>query len=122
MLYEVITDYYIAKGERISPTVKQYITLLFTQKHHPEQLYNQCEGLLSLARKNDIELLDKACKKSMEAEYYSHNFINRITSYNVCYTKLLRAGWTEDWRALPWPRGHSVRLDPPYRLTHSLQL
>ncbi|WP_159392960.1 hypothetical protein [Streptomyces cyaneogriseus] len=40
--------------------------------------------------------------------------VNRITSYNVCYTKLLRKVGAMRWRAggagpRPWPRGRAGR-------------
>jgi transposase len=89
-------DYYIAKAERISPTFKHYFTLLFAQKYHPEQIYNQCEGLLSLARKNDTGILDKACEKSMDVGYFSYNFIR-----NIIKSKMVNDQQTETQEPLP---------------------
>jgi transposase len=71
-------DYYIAKAQEISETFEQLVILLFKQNRHPEQLYKQCDGLLMLAKKNDILLFNKACNISIDTGYFSYHFVKNI--------------------------------------------
>ena len=76
-------DYYITKAGKISSPLFHYFRAIFEQKRHPEQLYRQCDGLLSLARKSDRTIFDKACTKAHLAEIYSYQFIQNMIKNNA---------------------------------------
>jgi transposase len=71
-------DYYIAQAAKVSVSFHNYTRAMFEQKRPPEQLYRQCDGLLSLSRKTDRILFDKACAKALSAEVYSYMFVRNI--------------------------------------------
>jgi transposase len=71
-------DYYITQAAKVSVPLFNYVRAFFDQKRPPEQLYRQCDGLLSLARKTDRELFDKACSKALLTEVYSYLFVKNV--------------------------------------------
>lgn len=71
-------DYYIAQAGKVSVPLQNYIQAMFRQKRPPEQLYRQCDGLISLARKTEKDLFDKACRKALATEVYSYRFLRNI--------------------------------------------
>ena len=78
MLYEVIT---------VSEIVNALLTELDGIKNNL--------GIVTIAATNNPEMLDNAVRSRFEEEIEfkmpdDNERLNRITSYNVCYTKLLR--------------------------------
>ena len=71
-------DYYIRQAAKVSVPLFNYVRAIFDQKRPPEQLYRQCDGLLSLARKTDRELFDQACSKALLTEVYSYMFVKNV--------------------------------------------
>jgi len=71
-------DYYIAQAAKVSSVFMNYIRAMFEQKRPPEQLYRQCDGLLSLSRKTDRDTFNKACTKALYTEVYSYRFVCNI--------------------------------------------
>jgi transposase len=71
-------DYYITLAAKVSVPLFNYIRAFFDQNRPPEQLYRQCDGLLSLAQKTDRELFDKACSKALMNEVYSYMFVKNM--------------------------------------------
>lgn len=71
-------DYYMAQAAKVSVPLVNYVRAFFDQKRPPEQLYRQCDGLLSLARKTDRALFDKACSKALLNEVYSYLFVKNM--------------------------------------------
>jgi hypothetical protein len=71
-------DYYIMQAAKISAVFMNYTRAMFDQKRPPEQLYRQCDGLLSLSRKTDRILFDKACEKALYTEIYSYQVVRNI--------------------------------------------
>jgi len=76
-------DYYIAQAAKVSTEFQNYTIAMFEQKKHPEQLYRQCDGLLSLSRKTDREIFNKACSKALLTEIYSYMFVRNIIENKV---------------------------------------
>lgn len=70
--------YYIDKAREKSSVFARYITLLFKQDKHPEQLYRSCDGLLSLCRKSELLDFEKACQIAIEHQNYSYMFVRNI--------------------------------------------
>lgn len=68
-------EFYMTQAEKVSEPFGDYIRGMFNQSRIPEQLYRQCDGLLSLARKTDQRLLDTICTKAGQAGVYSYRFI-----------------------------------------------
>jgi len=71
-------EYYLQKAKVKSEPFYQLIQLMFQQKRHPEQLYRTCDGLLSLQRKTDPEIFQKACLLAIDNQNYSYMFLLNI--------------------------------------------
>ena len=97
MLYEVITRELLdPQGEPIPLTASEF-DLLQVFAERPNRTLSR-DQLLSLTQNRDWDPFDRSIdiriarlRKKIEA---------RITSYNVCYTKLLRAN-SATWSTLP---------------------
>lgn len=95
-------DYYITQAAKVSAPLFNYIRAMFEQDRHPEQLYRQCDGLLSLARKTDRILFDKACSRALVTEVYSYMFVK-----NVIQNKAVDI--TPELFNIPLPNHHNIR-------------
>lgn len=73
--------YYLDLGKRQSADLYNLLEALFKQTDkHPEQLYKSCDGLLSLSRKSDKNIFEKACRVALENGIYSYGFIKNFLS------------------------------------------
>jgi transposase len=70
--------YYIDKATQRSTLFGRFITLLFKQDKHPEQLYRSCDGLLSLCAKSELEDFEKACQIAIDNHNFSYMFVRNI--------------------------------------------
>jgi transposase len=71
-------EYYMNKALANSERLHELFKLLFSQDRHPEQLYRSCDGLLSLSRKTNPEVFEKACQMAIEHQNYSYGFVLNI--------------------------------------------
>lgn len=101
-------DYYISQAAKISTVFMNYTRAMFDQKRPPEQLYRQCDGLLSLSRKTDNETFNKACEKALSIEVYSYMFIR-----NMIENKAL--GLTTQQPSKPLPNHDNIRGKNQYQ-------
>ena len=79
-------EYYKQKAKSHSQNLFKLFELIFTQDRHPEQLYKSCDGILSISRKTDREVFDKACLLAIEHQHYSYTFIRNIISNKMTIT------------------------------------
>ena len=70
--------WYIKRARTVSGTFHRLIELVFTQERYPEQLYNNCDGLFSLARHTGKQRFDKACQKAIDYQNYTYGFIKNL--------------------------------------------
>jgi transposase len=80
-------DYYITQAAKVSVPLFNYVRAFFDQKRPPEQLYRQCDGLLSLARKTDRDIFDKACSRALVNEVYSYMFVKNVIENKAIETE-----------------------------------
>ena len=71
-------SYYMQRAEKKSKEMFQVVRLLFEGGRHPEQNYRTCDGLLSLHRKTDPDIFNKACEEAIACKCYSYRFILNI--------------------------------------------
>ena len=65
-------------AESIHPDVKLFIERVLEKKHHPEQAYKSCVGVLSFAKKVGKERLILACQRALDYGYYNYKIIQTI--------------------------------------------
>ena len=58
--------------------MKLFIERILEKKHHPEQAYKSCVGVLSFAKKAGKERLINACKRALDYGYYNYKIIQTI--------------------------------------------
>jgi len=71
-------EYYMELAQKHSPTLHLLAQKIFGQPKYPEQLYRTFDGLLSLSRKTEKPVFEKACKIAIENKIYSYKFIQNI--------------------------------------------
>ena len=71
-------QYYTSIAAKRSKILHSLFELIFSQNRYPEQLYNTCDGLLSLHRKSDTVAFEKACQLAIDHQQTNYNFIKNI--------------------------------------------
>jgi transposase len=88
-------DYYIEKAKRKSKVLGELITAVFAGPKVPEVYYKTCDALLSLYRKTELSVFEKACQTALSEGIYSCRFIR-----NMIENKTLSLE-TQDYKPLP---------------------
>lgn len=76
-------DYYIRQARAKSEVLGQLITLVFTRKSHPEQLYKTCDGLLRLHRGYTLQKFNQACALAISSQQYNYIFVRNVLENNM---------------------------------------
>ncbi|WP_221406846.1 IS21 family transposase [Elizabethkingia anophelis] len=71
-------EYYIRQAEKRSACLPDLIRLNFDTGTHPELLYKRCDGLLSLQRKTDPVVFEKACAYAITHHLLSYKALENI--------------------------------------------
>lgn len=76
-------DKFIQWGERIDPSVSEYIRKILDRPAYPETLYRGCSGILQFEKKIGKARLVAACKLGLHLQSYSYTFIQGVLSRNT---------------------------------------
>jgi transposase len=89
--------WYMEAADKKSAVLKELVSAIFNRSNRPPELsYKTCDGLLSLARKTDLQKFEKACSIAMDAQKYSYRFVQSLVS-----GKSLLMEETETYKPLP---------------------
>ena len=66
---------FISWARNIGENTEHYIAKVLEKKHHPEQSYKSCTGILSLAKKVGEMRLENACKRASDYGRYNYKSI-----------------------------------------------
>jgi transposase len=69
---ELDAGWLLKQAEAVGPRTAQFITALLQSRPFPEQAYRSCLGVLSLARKYPVPLMETACQHALEAHLLSY--------------------------------------------------
>ncbi len=69
---ELDAGWLLKQAETVGPLTVQIITALLHSRPYPEQAYRSCLGVLSLARKYPVPLMETACQRALEAHLLSY--------------------------------------------------
>jgi transposase len=69
---ELASAWLLKQAEAVGPLTVQLITALLHARPYPEQAYRSCLGVLSLARKYPLPLMETACQRILEARLLSY--------------------------------------------------
>ena len=86
-------EYYISLAEKRSAELARLIKLNFEREETPEVVYKRCDGLLSLQRKTDPLIFEKACRYAVEQGLLSYKSLMRIIE-NKTYR--MEENWGEE--------------------------
>jgi hypothetical protein len=70
--------YYIKEAEERSDVLKELVTQIFDKAKIPETVYRRCDGLLSLQRKTELPLFERACKMALKYEQLTCKFVQKV--------------------------------------------
>lgn len=76
-------DTFINWAAQIGQFTKTLIVKILNQKHHPEQGYKACLGILSFAKKTGPQRLENACKRAVKHEAYGYSSIKKMLENGV---------------------------------------
>jgi transposase len=65
-------------AETIGPQTAQVVQTLLGSRHHPQQAYRSCLGLLRLAKRYGEERLEAACRRALPAGIHSYQGVKNI--------------------------------------------
>jgi transposase len=88
-------EYYIETAKKKSLVLSTVITQIFNGVKPPEAYYKTCDGLLSLERKTEPDVFEKACQAALDNDMLSYGFIKSLIE-----NKVLTQG-SEDCKSLP---------------------
>ena len=108
--------YYLDKAKSHGRELYDLLEAMFAQNRYPEQLYNTCDGLFSLARKSDPARFARACQIAASYRVYSYKFVQGILENNTTDPEQTPPG------NQPLPGGGNVRgRDYYHQLTLTLK-
>jgi len=71
-------EYYINEAERHSDVLRKLITQIFEKASIPETVYRRCDGLLSLQRKTELPLFERACQMALNHGQLTCKFVQKV--------------------------------------------
>lgn len=95
-------EYYLRIAENRSEALYRLIQLIFDSQEVPEILYKRCDGLLSLQRKSDPVIFDRACHIATENHITSYKFVRNLMDKRDLINEQEVAGGT-------LPKHHNIR-------------
>jgi len=87
--------YYIDRAAKRSSSLAALIKSVFDDGKPPEMHYKTCDGLLSLSRKTDPALFERACRMALEHQVTSYNFVKSLLTGNRLSME------TQEYKPLP---------------------
>ncbi|MDR2569626.1 MAG: IS21 family transposase [Oscillospiraceae bacterium] len=70
--------YYIEQAGKHSAVLEKLFCRIFEQTQIPETVFNRCNGLLSLCRKTELSIFERACQIALENEKITYKFIQHV--------------------------------------------
>ena len=69
---------FLSWAAKVGPATQQIIARLLSSRRHPQQAFRSCLGLLSLAKRDSPDLLERACQKGLDLEVHSYREIRML--------------------------------------------
>ena len=96
-------EYYLHQAEKLSEKLRELLVRKFDQNIFPELLYNSCQGILAVAKKTDMETLERACDIALETGIYSWKFFSNVVNNKLTMIK------SEPPKNMPLPKHTNLR-------------
>ena len=98
-------EYYIKKAKERSQELYVLIETIFKTNDTPELLYKRCDGLMSLQRKTDPALYNKACQLAVDNNMLTYQFVRSLIENKIMLQQLE----APHERLKPLPRHKNIR-------------
>jgi transposase len=98
-------QYYIQTAEKRSLMLGKLIRQMFEKEQIPETLFKRCDGLLSLQRKTDPILFEKACQIAIQNDMLTYKFVEKI----ILNKALIQSQADTQNNQKPLPRHDNIR-------------
>lgn len=76
--YSRSPEFYIGAARKVSAGLTELVEALFQKAEEPEVLYKRCDGLLSLQRKTDPTLFERACRIAVDNDILTYRFVKNL--------------------------------------------
>ena len=70
-------------AQSVGPQCTEVITTILSKKHHPEQSYKSCLGILSMVKKVGKSRLENACSRELQFNACSYTTVKNILSQGL---------------------------------------
>jgi len=97
--------YFVEMARQKSAALAMLMTAMFDRPQAPELSYRTCDGLLSLCRKTDLPVFEKACQTALENRVFSIAFIKSLIERKILSVE------PETCRPIPAPREYTRGKD-----------
>ena len=98
-------EYYLDEAGKRSCVLKELVRQIFEKALIPETVYRSCDGLLSLHRKTELPLFERACQMALDHGQRSYKFVQKVIE-NKTY---LLDETEEENRQNPLPEHENIR-------------
>jgi transposase len=95
-------QYYIQTAEKRSSCLCELFQRIFEQSSIPETVFKRCDGLLSLQRKIDPLLFERACQIALDNNIFTYKFIQKLIENKTCLLN-------ETQNQKPLPKHQNIR-------------
>jgi putative transposon-encoded protein len=92
-------QYYIQTAENCSVVFGKLVKGIFAQTKIPETVFKRCDGLLSMQRKTDPVLFERACQIALDNNILTYKFIQKIIENKAYFVDETQC--QEDKKSLP---------------------
>jgi hypothetical protein len=70
----------------IGPYTQAFVSAALQSRSFPEQAYRPCLGVLNLAKKYSVPMLEQACRSAMDARTFSYKAVKEDLDWLVKHT------------------------------------
>jgi transposase len=74
---------FVRWAQQVGPQTQQLISALLTGRHHPQQAYRSCLGILGLGKRYGYTRLEAACRRAYPAGILTYKGIHNILKHNL---------------------------------------
>jgi transposase len=74
---------FVRWAQQVGPQTQQLISALLAGRHHPQQAYRSCLGILGLAKRYGHTRLEAACRRAYPAGILTYKGIHNILKHNL---------------------------------------
>jgi transposase len=99
-------EYYMQKAGERSQALEDVIRSIFKQAQTPETMFKRCDGLLSLQRKTDPAMFERACQIALDNNILTYTFMQNLIENKA---SALHVAADQMYKHTPLPKHTNIR-------------